>query len=1278
VTLANVPLGTTVYAIVKWTNDSSGPYSHQSDFSTEGIGYCPVPTSTPTPSPTPQPTNSPTPRPKPTNSPTPTPTPTHTPTPTPTNSPTPTNTPTPIPTYTPTPTNTPTPKPTNTPTPSPTNMPTSTPTPTPKPTNTPTPKPTNTPTPSPTPLSKPILYLGSQTPTKLILNWSTTQGADKYLFQISDNPSKDTAGNYLCSLGVGPGGFTSCSNSQNVVGNPTTNGETTLISATISNLNCNTTYYAHVQAKNTVSGIFSPWSTTTEQYASAPCPTATPTPTNTPTPTPKPTNTPTPKPTITPTPTPTPTLGGVLQFKSGFESGTKLTTASGGGDIIGIDNSVSSGINNWVNLPQYLPWAKEQSLYSQGGSWSISADPVNSSNKVLHFHNSDVDGNISRSQWSMKSVNQWTDDGTPNLFDKQFFRVRMFIPTETGNTYALNETSPFYMIWESHAWEPAQFSGGENTRYGVYLDKYAGENFWHFRVVQQRPEGMSSCDDNKPETICWLNCTINSQWCDVNHKVPFGKWFTFDVFFKYAATDGEFFVAYQEDGKPRQIVGHFKGQTKYDQKLHDQSILKLYHDQGFLSRLPDGTDQYYDNLEIWSDYPPGYWSDSGGIPTSTPTSTPSNTPTPKPSNTPTPTVTPTPKPTNTPTPKPTNTPTPTNTSTPSPKPTNTPTPTLKPTSTPTPITSPECDLFIATSITLVDGRKDPYKTLAAGGGAGKRVCIDAGTTGTKRGPLQFRNISGVAGNPIIIKNYNGRVVINDTTGWYGIHFANAQYFHLTGTGTSDKYGFYIEKSIEFGIFLSYKSENYEVDHVEFNDIGDVGGGNNSIAIHAKTDASCPVPNGKNQDDYDYNGDGKYDALDMVNRDNFTQHNFVFHDNYFHGFFKTTESYSIGMAYYIGNSNYYGPFTRTCYNADKTTTYTATVYSPVIDGVKIYNDIIDNLGEKTVQVGSARNNCEIYNLSINKACQEEPVDTDHGVTGIMINPSSSCSVHNNLITNSNCPGIYYQGIGGKIYNNVLINVGHPTVLNPTDPKVNYYREGIGVGGTHEGQNIDVLNNTIINPVLYGISYGTTDATNNHIQNNIIVNPGIMSIQSPGSSSVVVDHNNITNNLNNELKFTNPATNNYSLQSGSPAIDSGINTSLLGVIDDYLGIPRPQGTTYDVGAFEFKGAPAPAMSFGSITTSTQITPTPTPKNTPVPTPTKISSPENTVTPTPVPTSAVLPRTLGDANGDGVVDGKDYVIWLQNNGTTSTLGIVAGDFNDDGHVDDTDLTILMSLMQ
>ncbi len=51
----------------------------------------------------------------------------------------------------------------------------------------------------------------------------------------------------------------------------------------------------------------------------------------------------------------------------------------------------------------------------------------------------------------------------------------------------------------------------------------------------------------------------------------------------------------------------------------------------------------------------------------------------------------------------------------------------------------------------------------------------------------------------------------------------------------------------------------------------------------------------------------------------------------------------------------------------------------------------------------------------------------------------------------------------------------------------------------------------------------------------------------------------------LRYTGDATGDYHLQSGSPAIDRG--TSLNAPSTDFDGTPRPQQSSYDVGAFEF---------------------------------------------------------------------------------------------------------------
>jgi hypothetical protein len=60
---------------------------------------------------------------------------------------------------------------------------------------------------------------------------------------------------------------------------------------------------------------------------------------------------------------------------------------------------------------------------------------------------------------------------------------------------------------------------------------------------------------------------------------------------------------------------------------------------------------------------------------------------------------------------------------------------------------------------------------------------------------------------------------------------------------------------------------------------------------------------------------------------------------------------------------------------------------------------------------------------------------------------------------------------------------------------------------------------------------------------------------------------------------------------------------------------------------------------------------------------------------PTPTPVPAVQGDANGDGKVDGIDYVIWLNYYGTSTTGGPSKGDFNTDGKVDGIDYSIWLN---
>jgi hypothetical protein len=56
----------------------------------------------------------------------------------------------------------------------------------------------------------------------------------------------------------------------------------------------------------------------------------------------------------------------------------------------------------------------------------------------------------------------------------------------------------------------------------------------------------------------------------------------------------------------------------------------------------------------------------------------------------------------------------------------------------------------------------------------------------------------------------------------------------------------------------------------------------------------------------------------------------------------------------------------------------------------------------------------------------------------------------------------------------------------------------------------------------------------------------------------------NSLNADPRFVNPGAGDFRIQPGSPAIDAGMDS---GIRSDFMGITRPQGPRYDIGAHEF---------------------------------------------------------------------------------------------------------------
>ncbi|MHC1785276.1 MAG: discoidin domain-containing protein [Anaerolineaceae bacterium] len=121
----------------------------------------------------------------------------------------------------------------------------------------------------------------------------------------------------------------------------------------------------------------------------------------------------------------------------------------------------------------------------------------------------------------------------------------------------------------------------------------------------------------------------------------------------------------------------------------------------------------------------------------------------------------------------------------------------------------------------------------------------------------------------------------------------------------------------------------------------------------------------------------------------------------------------------------------------------------------------------------------------------------------------------------------------------------------------------------------------------------------------------------------------NNLTTSPAFSNAGSGDYSLASNSPAIDTGLT---VGTDADLMGNSRPANVSYDMGAFEFGGTPAPTM----VPTDTVPTVTPPATSTPIVIPTQGGSSTNlalgkTATQSSIYDGAAASRAV-DGNTDG----------------------------------------------
>jgi hypothetical protein len=202
-----------------------------------------------------------------------------------------------------------------------------------------------------------------------------------------------------------------------------------------------------------------------------------------------------------------------------------------------------------------------------------------------------------------------------------------------------------------------------------------------------------------------------------------------------------------------------------------------------------------------------------------------------------------------------------------------------------------------------------------------------------------------------------------------------------------------------------------------------------------------------------------------------------------------------------------------------------------------------------------------------------------------------------LTNCNAGTGFDSAVVVNIYNNVCIGTGKGHSAGGIGPS-----DAIWVGWESNAATHNIYNNTIydysdsgcageVMCTAFYIGWYNIEFTGKvNWRNNLVVDTrGLPYFNVKNGSGGTTGITNVGHNLwystvgglsapswdtspitSNPL-LTNPGAGDYSLQSGSPAKDAGI-TGLAAY--DILGISRPQGASYDIGAFEYNtGSPPP---------------------------------------------------------------------------------------------------------
>lgn len=288
--------------------------------------------------------------------------------------------------------------------------------------------------------------------------------------------------------------------------------------------------------------------------------------------------------------------------------------------------------------------------------------------------------------------------------------------------------------------------------------------------------------------------------------------------------------------------------------------------------------------------------------------------------------------------------------------------------------------------------------------------------------------------------------------------------------------------------------------------------------------------------------------------------------------------------------------------------------------KLYGNNIHDSGVQGAALGNYDSvvftDSNTLDIGWNEVARTNACNAIHTVSTNII--PTNISVHDNWIHDSVCAGISLPTVDDgttsvRVFNNVIARAG----TGPS-PSGNATLTCVTVGDPW-GSAALVQNNTLHDCGAAGgnqsgaISIGMPTS----FDDNVVDLVGGETYISPASdTSGTIGNNDLfygagaapdlfSYSLSADPQFVDPVNDKYQLQSSSPAIDTGTSTANKW---DILGVSRPQGQDWDIGAYEFTGTPSggngtqatlattqTSLSFGNVNTGSATTLTVTLSNT-----------------------------------------------------------------------------------